>query len=135
MSEQENVQLVQRLYAAFGQGDVPTILAMVAEDVDWQNVAPVGSYPWTGQRRNHQQVAQFFATLAELVEFEEFDPQEFIAKGDKVVVLGHLKALVRSTRKIADISWAMIWTIQGGKIVKYRNHEDSAAWVAALQPA
>ncbi len=33
MTEQENVQLIQELYAAFGRGDVPAILDQLTDDV------------------------------------------------------------------------------------------------------
>ena len=32
MTEQENVQLVRELYAAFGRGDVPAILDQLTDD-------------------------------------------------------------------------------------------------------
>ena len=37
MSEQENVQAVQQLYAAFERGDVHSALEMLTEDVDWRS--------------------------------------------------------------------------------------------------
>jgi len=33
MSEKENLGVVHEAYAAFGQGDVPGVLAMLTEDV------------------------------------------------------------------------------------------------------
>ncbi len=37
MNEQENVQVVQKLFAAFGQANIPSALDILAEDVDWQS--------------------------------------------------------------------------------------------------
>ena len=33
MSTQDNVKIVQGIYAAFGQGDIPAILNVLADDV------------------------------------------------------------------------------------------------------
>ena len=35
MSTQENVQVVKDGYAAFSRGDIPGLLALLAEDVEW----------------------------------------------------------------------------------------------------
>ena len=40
------IETVQHLYAAFGRGDVPTILAGLADDVDWEHDAFPNPVPW-----------------------------------------------------------------------------------------
>ena len=35
MSEQTSERTIRTLYDAFGRGDIPTILNMLADDVDW----------------------------------------------------------------------------------------------------
>jgi ketosteroid isomerase-like protein len=35
MEQEENVQVVQDLYAAFSRGDMPGLLALLDEHVDW----------------------------------------------------------------------------------------------------
>jgi len=37
VNEQENVQVVKQMFTAFGQGDIPTVLGLLAEDVDYQS--------------------------------------------------------------------------------------------------
>jgi hypothetical protein len=43
--------------------------------------------PFVGQRQGREQVAQFFATLAEMQDAEQFELRELIAQGNKVVAL------------------------------------------------
>jgi uncharacterized protein len=69
--------------------------------------------------------------LGESVEFEQFEPQEYIAQGDKVVVLGHERQRVKATGEVVEDDWAMVFTLRGGKITKFRNYEDTAAVAAA----
>jgi len=78
MNEQENVKAVERIYTAFGQGDIPTILNMLAEDIDWLFHGPA-EIPFAGRHKGREKVAQFFSAIDETVEIEQFEPQEFIA--------------------------------------------------------
>jgi ketosteroid isomerase-like protein len=40
LGETNNVTVVAAAYAAFGRGDVPAILAMMSDDVDWESFGP-----------------------------------------------------------------------------------------------
>ena len=45
-----NVATVQKIYEAFGKGDVPAILAVLADDVEWEswedNSSVKAGVPW-----------------------------------------------------------------------------------------
>ncbi|KCZ71411.1 hypothetical protein ANME2D_02141 [Candidatus Methanoperedens nitroreducens] len=58
MNEQENVKAVERIYTAFGQGDIPTILNMLAEDIDWLFPGPA-DIPFAGRYRSREHVGSF----------------------------------------------------------------------------
>jgi ketosteroid isomerase-like protein len=76
-------------------------------------------------------VAGFFGTLAQSVDFQTFEPREFIAQGDKVVALIHSEATVRSTgRNVVDHA-AHVWTFRDGKLAHFEVIQDTAALVAA----
>ncbi len=76
-------------------------------------------------------MAGFFATLGEDVEIHKFEPHEFIAQGDHVVVLISSEATVRRTgRKITD-HLAHFWTFRDGKLARFEVFHDTAAVVAA----
>jgi ketosteroid isomerase-like protein len=40
-----NVETVQALYDAFGRGDIPAILDMLADDIQWDQEAPSYGIP------------------------------------------------------------------------------------------
>ena len=88
MSEQENRQLVEQAYATFKAGDIPTLLRSLSEDVTWQ-LPEIENVPFAGKRQGRGAVGEFFSTLASLQDARSFEEREFIAQGDKVVVLGH----------------------------------------------
>src|SRR5215210_5597289 len=100
MAEQENIRLVQALYAAFGRGDIPALLDALTDDVEWWEPGPTDVLPWAGLRRGSDQVGQLFRVLDEVEEVQQFQPQEFVAQGDRVVVLGHERCRIKSTGRI-----------------------------------
>ncbi len=131
MNEQENARVVEQFYTA-SRGDIPTILNMLAEDIDLLIPGQV-DIPFAGRYRGREQVAQFFATIGETVEAEQFEPQEFIAKGDKVVVLGHERIRVKSNGRTCDIDWVQVFTLRNDKVVKIHIYYDTACIVAAFR--
>lgn len=132
MTEQENVAAVRSVYVSFGRGDIGAVLAALTDDVEWILPGPAGTLPFAGVRRGREQVVQFFAVIAETLTFEQFEPGEFIAQGDKVVVLGRSRDRMRSTGRLVENEWAAVFTLRGGRIAKYQVYEDTAAFVSAL---
>jgi len=65
------------------------------------------------------------------LDFQAFEPREFIAQGDTVVAIGFYKATVKATRKQTASDWAMVFNFRNGKIVRFREFTDSAAIVRA----
>jgi ketosteroid isomerase-like protein len=132
MSEQSNTAVVQGVYEAFGRGDVPSILNSLADNVEWGNPGPVEILPWAKVRHSRDEVVEFFQALGSELEFEKFEPREFIAQGDRVVALGYFKAKSRRTGKSMEENWAMEWTVKDGKITQYRAHDDTFALARAM---
>jgi ketosteroid isomerase-like protein len=135
MSEQANTEVIQSLYAAFGRGDVPFILNCLANQFEWTNPGPVEILPWAKTRRTRDEVVEFFTVLDQQWEFEQFEPREYVAQGDRVVALGYFKARSKKTDRRMEENWAMEWTLSNGKVTRYRAYDDTAAMVAAMQPS
>lgn len=133
MSEQENIQVVRKGYEAFGRGDIQGLLDQLAEDVDWSTPGTAAS-PIAGQRRGRKEVAGFFTTLGQKFDIKDFTPEEFLAKGDLVVVLGRDLAGAKGGR-LEPFEWVHIFTVRNGKIVKFREHLDTARSEALLKEA
>jgi ketosteroid isomerase-like protein len=133
VTEQQNTQAVQQAFAAFGRGDIPALLQMLSPDVEWVADGPPDILPWAGVYRGPEQAGQFFMNLAGAVEFQQFEPREFIAQGDRVVVLGHTRSTLKSNGRTNEQDWVMVFTVRNGKIAYYRYLEDTAASVAASQ--
>ena len=131
MSDSPNVDVIRRFYGAFGRGDIPAALDLLADDVEWTFRAP-SVIPFAGTRRGRKGVGEFFSLVGETLEFQQFEPREFVAQGDTVVVLGFERNLIKPTGRTFEQEWAHVYALRDGKIVKHRGFEDTAAYVAAL---
>ena len=136
MSEEENVQVVQQMYAAFGQGNLPGVLDTLAEDVDWQS--PVtrtepAEVSWARPRRGREQVRQYFTELLEKVQPEQLEPLAFTTQGDRVVVEGRNRGRVRSTDRTYEHDWVMVFAVREGKIATFRHYYDTADILVAFR--
>ena len=127
-----NVALVKSVYESFGRGDVPTILAAAAADIDWKSIGPGNELPTFLPRRGIDEVATFFGLVAEAYDFEDFTPQAFYGVEDKVFVPGHYRMTVKKTGRVIDCDWVVIYTIRDGKVAGFREHTDTAQFVRAF---
>jgi ketosteroid isomerase-like protein len=118
--------LVQDTYERFKAGDIRALLQSFSEQVEWQ-LPTMQNVPFAGTWRGRDGVSQFFSTLASTQDIVEFQPEETIAQGDQVVVLGRFAMRVKSTGKLSVSTWAHVWTIAGGKITRFREYVDTAA--------
>ena len=123
-----NVQAVQEIFAAFGRGDVQFILDQLADDVEWVSFGPP-EIPHAGARRGKSGALEFFqATGAQ--DYEGFEPREFLDAGDNVVVLGTERIRAKSTGRVTDNEFAIIFTFADGIVTRFRCYEDTAALVS-----
>jgi ketosteroid isomerase-like protein len=133
MNEQENVEIVKQGYAAFQRGDIQTLLNLCSADVEVRHPMSTAIWPWAGKRRGRPEFAEFLAGLAEVVEFERFEPQEFIAQGNKVVVLVFERSHIKATGRAVDNNFVTVFTLSDGKVVQVFFYEDMAPFIAAIR--
>ena len=82
MGAQENKQATEDAYRAFGQGDAEGAMQNIDDSVVW--TVP-GDNALTGTYNGKQEVGELWAKLAE--KGLSTEPHDFVADGDKVVVL------------------------------------------------
>src|SRR4051794_28580382 len=115
LNEETNVKLIQQAYQNIKTGDIASFLNILAENVLWI-VPEMPNVPFAGTWQGREQVGQFFRRMAEVQDVVDFEPEEFIAKGEKVVVLGHFTMRVKTTSKLSRSSWTHVWKVEGGQV-------------------
>ena len=131
MSEQEQIATVRSIYEAFGRGDLPHILDQLDPGVEWHAPATV---PFSkGLHRGRDEVAQFFAGIAQYIAEPSVETYEFIATEDRVIVLLCFRGRGMQSGALFEAPEAHVWKLAAGKVVEHRAYADTAAIVGALQ--
>jgi uncharacterized protein len=132
MSEQENTKVVRQAYESFQQGNIPGVLGLLSEGVEWK-LPQIENVPFSGARVGRGQVAEFFSSLTEAQDVLEFEPQQFVAQNDTVVVLGRYAWRVKKTGLTFRSPWTHVFTVRNGKVVSFDEYLDTAVAAAAYR--
>jgi len=133
---EQNITVVKEFFAALGRGDLSGAVGMVADEVDWQSPVTrthLPEIPWSSIRRTKADVAAFFSELGQTVKPEGFELLQITAQDDRVVVEGKNRGTVHKTGGTYEHEWVMIFSIQGGKIIRFRHYYDTADLVGPFR--
>jgi uncharacterized protein len=133
MSVQENVQTVKDGFAAYARGDMQGLLALFAEDIEW--IVPGEGLPFAGTYRGLSEVADFFQKISEMLEVSLFEPREFVAQGDRVLVVGFERETVKATNRTFEEHWVFAFTFRNGKVTNVREYFDTLALARGFEMA
>ena len=133
MDQNNNVQVVQDLYAAFGRGDLPGLVALLDENVDWHFNGRPDDIPFAGQWLGRGKMMDFFKTVAETCEVLEFGPNEVLVFDEHVLALGHERVRARVSGREFESNWAHLFSVQNGRVVRLREFYDTAAMAEAFR--
>ena len=129
----DNPAFVRSLYDAFVRGDLQTILDNVDPAIEWVSNGSGESIPWGGTRSGRAGVASFFQALGDNLDFEAFEPRQFLDAGDAVTVLGRSRARSKGNGGgTFDSEWVHIFTIRDGKVARFEEYYDTAAIERAI---
>jgi ketosteroid isomerase-like protein len=119
-----NVAVLRTGYAAFASWDVPIVLALLDPDVRWVEAS---GGPFAGTFVGPEDVAAgvFGRVASEWAEFH-VEPEEYIASGDAVAVLGTCRGTYRSTGKSMTSRFVHLYRFRDGRITRYESIDDTA---------
>ena len=133
MSTEENVKIVKDFFAAIGRSDRQAVQALSAEDIEW--IIPGEDWPLAGTHRGHAGLADLLQKANETVETSYPEPPEFIAQGDRVLVVGFATGRIKATNKTFEDHWVFAITIRNGKVTSIREYVDTQALARASETA
>jgi ketosteroid isomerase-like protein len=129
MSIDENVKTVKNFFAAMSSDKKQDLLALVAEDIEW--IIPGDDWPLAGTHRGHAQLAAVLQKASEEVETTYPRPPEFVAQGDRVLVIGVATGKIKATNKPFRDEWIFDITVRDGKVKHIREYIDTQALARA----
>ena len=130
MSTEQNIQVVKDFFAAIGSGDKQAMLALVAEEIEW--IIPGEDWPLAGTHRGHDGLADLLETASRSIETST-EPREFVAQGDRVLVVGFATGKIKATNKTFEDHWVFDVTVRNGKLTYVREYVDTQALARASE--
>jgi uncharacterized protein len=123
----ENVEVVEKAYAAFGRRDVPAMVQLLSDDFDLDlSGHPIPDFP------DHSVGAEHVVNLLDtyLSGFDDYTLRivRLIEAGDEIVVLLHDSARIRGSEGIVERDLAHVWTVRAVKLRRlraYNAHDDA----------
>ncbi len=132
MNEEANTEVIRDCYQKFTQGDISGLLEHFADDVDL-TVPEVENAPYGGIWHGRKEVEKFFDLIAHAEELNDYEAREFIASGDRVIVLGRSTATVKATGRHYSTEWVHVHTLRNKMITSFVEFFDTAAALRAFQ--
>lgn len=131
-----NLSTVQSIYEAFGRGDVPAILGVMADDVAWESWADhSGQKAGTDHlmpRHGPGGVAEFFGIVGQW-EIVDFQVLSLMEGGQQVGAEIVIEVNLPNGSHFRDEEFHL-WTFNDeGKVVRFRHYVDTAKHIAAAE--
>jgi uncharacterized protein len=132
-----NLVTVQSIYEAFGKGDIPAILNVLADDVEWEawadNSAVKAGVPTMVPRHGKAEVAKFFETAGQM-DITDIQIFNMMEGGNQVAVEfvfeANLLAWGGGHYRDEEIH---LWTFNdAGEVTGLRHYIDTAKHIAAF---
>ena len=114
---QENVEIVQGVYAGWTRGDVTSALEHLDPAVVWDAIADA---PDAGTYRGHAGVRRYMEDW--LVDFDivALDLKEVIDAGDRLVIVQRARAKGKGSGVETALEYAAAYTFRSGRIVEIK---------------
>ncbi len=128
-----NLDLIRGTYEAFGQGDIPSVLGVMDDNIEWYEAE---GFPYGGIYNGPDAVLN--NVLMKLgSEWEGFQavPEEYVDGGDTIVALGHYSGTYKETGKSMRVPMAHVWKIRDGKAYEFRQYTDTELVQRAVEQA
>lgn len=135
--EDRNVALLSQQYALWDGsrgGSVEDAMAILHDDIHWCSLAAdAPELDFAMDCRGKQEVSRYFTQLAADWEMIHFTVNDFIAQGDRVIMIGDCGFRSRKTGKIVESPKCDVWRFRDGKAVSFHEFFDTAK-AAAVRP-
>ncbi len=136
--ENENVKRLREAYASWNDTKGRSMekwMGLMDDAVRFRSLAGGATgMEFTLDCHNKIDLGRYFAGLAEDWEMIHYTPEDYIAEGDRVVVLSRCAWRNRKTGKTVETPKADIFRFSEGKVIDFFEFYDTARTLACAQP-
>jgi ketosteroid isomerase-like protein len=119
-----NIEAVQHAFANFAQGNIPGILDLCTDDINWSSwKTPI--VPFAKTYTGKAGAATFFAELNDALTYTAFEPRHFYDCGDRVFVKVYHSAIVKATGKTFAHEALMEFVFRDDQVCSFFAYVDS----------
>ncbi len=113
------------MYQAYGEGDMNALKNTLSENIIWiyhgtKEIEHAEEY------KGKSGVEKFFDNVNAHIEYLDFQPNQFIAEDDKVMVLGNEKQKINRNSEILEQEWVQIYTVENGLITQMEEFSNTS---------
>ena len=123
MSE-SNKDILRTGYDAFNRQDIPTVMGLFDENIEWTEPEWVYGPPGGTWHGRDEVLHRGFEPIAEYFDSFTLDPREFYGEGETVIVVGSFKLRPKGVSQTLDVPFAHVWRLRNGKAVSMRSYVD-----------
>jgi ketosteroid isomerase-like protein len=128
------VDAVRAIYDAFAHGDVPTVVAGMAPNIEWREAEgnpyePSGA-AWVGPDAI---VSNLFMKLGSEWDGFAVHPQQFHDAGGTVVVEGRYSGTYKATGTALDAQFCHVFKLENDKVTSFQQFTDTAQFQATMR--
>ncbi|QIY81005.1 nuclear transport factor 2 family protein [Chromobacterium violaceum] len=132
MTNRSNLDIVRATYEGKSEDNGRNLLAALAPDAEWTEAA---GFPYAGTYVGPQAIVEnVFQRLGSEWDGYRAAVDRYFVDGDHVVAQGFYHGTYRATGKRFSASFAHVYTLKDGKIVKFEQIVDSAKVWEAMRP-
>lgn len=126
-----NLEIVSSTYEGSSEENGEKLLAVLAENASWTEAA---GFPYAGTYVGAKEITEnVFKRLATEWDNYQAKVHTYLADGDKVAAFGIYSGTYKATNKYFEASFAHLWQLKDGKIIKMEQYVDSAIVQDALK--
>jgi ketosteroid isomerase-like protein len=132
----DNVQIARDVYASFGRGDIPTVLAAFQGNLEWREAEGNPYQPdgkvWVGPQ---VVVDKLFISLGTEWDAFTIHVKSLHGAGDHVVMEGRYTGTYKPSGKKLDAQVCHVLRFSGGKLASFQQYVDTAQLQAVMARA
>ncbi len=129
-----NLSTIEQMFACFGQGDIPGILARLADNVTFFNAANLAIVPFAGEYKGKAGALEYFGKLGGNVQTTYIQPSNFSENGNKVIHEVQQDGIVTSTGKPFTSKMLFTWEFNdAGLVTSWKATGDFSSLEAAFK--
>ena len=127
-----NVDIIKGVYESVGKGDIPGMLAVFDDKVEWEEPE---SLPYENQIGPQAIAENVLSQVVQDIQDFSLNMTEVHDAGDVLFGIGTYRGTGTASGKKLEAPYVHVWRVRDGKVTYFRTYTDTQNWLQALGKA